>query len=103
MDKLKELLKEWDEKSSNPLLRPHRTMNDAEELIDALRVELDETQHALDCMTTTASELQDMWNYLDAANKASEKLHQIAIAGKEEVIRVLRKDVKFYKEEPSDV
>ena len=40
MDKLSELLKDWNDKPSNPLLRPHRTMSEAEVLIHALQVEL---------------------------------------------------------------
>ena len=40
MSDLTELLKEWNEKPSNPLLRPHRTMDEAEVLIHALQVEL---------------------------------------------------------------
>jgi hypothetical protein len=40
MNKLQKLLKEWNEKPRNPLIRPHRTMDDAEDLIHALQVEL---------------------------------------------------------------
>lgn len=40
MSELEKLLKEWNEKSSNPLIRPHRTMSDAEALINTLQVEL---------------------------------------------------------------
>ena len=40
MSNLTELLKEWNEKPSNPLLRDHRTMDEAEVLIHALQVEL---------------------------------------------------------------
>ena len=60
--------------------------------------EIEELQHALDCMTTTAGELQDRWNYLDAASKASEKLHQIAMAEKTATIEKLEAEVKRLKD-----
>jgi len=50
----------------------------------------------------TPHELQDMWNHLDAASKASEKLHQIAMAGKEEVIKALHEDIRYYRKDWKD-
>ena len=40
MSKLKKLLDEWSKKPRNPLIRGHRTMDDAEDLIHELQVEL---------------------------------------------------------------
>ena len=40
MSDVMQLLKDWNQKSSIPLIRPHRTMDEAEDLIHALQVEL---------------------------------------------------------------
>jgi len=60
VDTLKQLLEDWNEKPSNPLLRDHRTMSDAEDLVNALQLEL---------------------------------------AAKEEVIKVLHNDIRWYRKD----
>ena len=64
--------------------------------------EIEELRQDLDCMTRQANELKKMYNHLDAASKASEKLHQIAMAGKEEVIKVLQDDLRYYRKDWKD-
>jgi len=57
MEKLKELLKEWNEKPRNPLMRVHRTMDDAEDLIHALQVELAGKESVIEMLRERAWEL----------------------------------------------
>ena len=95
MDKQQELIKRLRNANSDVGI-----LND--DLTKEAANEIEELRQDLDCMTRQANELKKMYNHLDAASKASEKLHQIAMAGKEEVIKVLQDDLRYYRKDWKD-
>ena len=81
MSELEKLLKEWNEKSSNPLIRPHRTMSDAEALINVLQVELAGKEEVIRVLNSRVEEYR-LWHWRDrqdvlALEATVDRLNQI--------------------------